>query len=59
MLRERSKGVRVPIVVLSALEDEASRRAGLAAGADAYLVKSIIDGPALLRALKDAGLPLG
>jgi DNA-binding response OmpR family regulator len=58
MLRERSKGVRVPIVVLSALEDEASRRAGLAAGADAYLVKSIIDGPALLRALRDAGLPL-
>jgi DNA-binding response OmpR family regulator len=58
LLRERSKGVKVPIVVLSALEDEASRRAGLAAGADAYLVKSIIDGPALLRALKDAGLPL-
>lgn len=58
MLRERSGGVRVPIVVLSALEDEASRKAALAAGADAYLVKSIIDGPALMRALNAAGLPL-
>ena len=57
LLRGRG-GPRVPIVVLSALEDEASRRAGLAAGADAYLVKSVIDGPALMRALKAAGLPL-
>jgi CheY-like chemotaxis protein len=57
-LRERTSGRRVPILVLSALEDEESRKAGLAAGADAYLVKSIIDGPALLRALKAAGLPL-
>lgn len=59
LLRERSGGAKVPIVVLSAMEDEGSRRAALAAGADAYLVKSIIDGPALLRALKAAGLPLG
>jgi two-component system, chemotaxis family, chemotaxis protein CheY len=59
MLRERSKDTHVPIVVLSALEDEGSRKAALAAGADAYLVKSIIDGPALMRALKAAGLPLG
>ena len=58
MLRERSGGVKVPIVVLSALEDEGSRRSALAAGADAYLVKSVIDGPALLKALKGAGLPL-
>jgi CheY-like chemotaxis protein len=59
LLRSRSGSKRVPIVVLSALDDDASRRAGLAAGADAYLVKSVIDGPALLRALKDAGLPIG
>ena len=58
LLRERSAGVKLPIVVLTAMEDEGSRRAALAAGADAYLVKSIIDGPALLRALKAAGLPL-
>lgn len=58
LLRARSKRGRVPIVVLSALEDEGSRKAGLAAGADAYLVKSIIDGPALLAALKAAGLAL-
>ena len=58
LLREKSAGRKVPIVVLSALEDEGSRSAALAAGADAYLVKSIIDGPQLLRALKGAGLPL-
>ena len=58
MLRERSKDRHVPIVVLSSLEDEASRKAGIAAGADAWLVKSIIDGPALLRALKAAGLAI-
>ena len=57
LLRARSPR-RVPIVVLSALDDDVSRKAGLAAGADAYLVKSVIDGPALLRALKDAGLPI-
>ncbi|MBK7858561.1 MAG: response regulator [Archangiaceae bacterium] len=57
-LRAQNPQRRVPILVLSALEDDASRQAGLSAGADAYLVKSIIDGPALLRALKTAGLPL-
>jgi DNA-binding response OmpR family regulator len=57
-LRQRTASQRVPILVLSALDDEASRRAGLAAGADAYLVKAIIDGPQLLKALKAAGLPL-
>ena len=58
ILRSRSPSKRIPIVVLSALDDEVSRKAGLAAGADAYLVKSVIDGPALLEALKKAGLPL-
>lgn len=58
VLRERGGARRIPIVVLSALDDEPSRRAGLAAGADAWLVKSVIDGPALLKALGDAGLPL-
>ena len=58
LLRERDPSRRIPIVVLSALDDEVSRQAGLAAGADAYLVKSVIDGPALLEALKRAGLPL-
>ena len=58
LLRERDPSRRIPIVVLSALDDEGSRKAGLAAGADAYLVKSVIDGPALLQALKSAGLPL-
>jgi DNA-binding response OmpR family regulator len=58
LLRERGGEKRLPIVVLSALDDEASRRAGLSAGADAYLVKSVIDGPALLEALRKAGLPL-
>ncbi len=59
LLREREPNRRIPIVVLSALDDEVSRQAGLGAGADAYLVKSVIDGPALLAALKRAGLPLG
>ncbi len=59
VLRERSPDKHIPIVVLSALDDEKSRQAGLAAGADAYLVKSVIDGPALLEALKAAGLPIG
>lgn len=59
LLREREPTKRIPIVVLSALDDEVSRKAGLAAGADAYLVKSVIDGPALLAALKKAGLPIG
>ncbi|MEW5739923.1 MAG: response regulator [Myxococcota bacterium] len=58
LLRERGGDKRIPIVVLSALDDDASRKAGLDAGADAYLVKSVIDGPALLQALKGAGLPL-
>lgn len=58
LLRERSPTRRIPIVVLSALDDEGSRAAGLAAGADAYLVKSVIEGPALLAALKKAGLPI-
>lgn len=61
LLRERGEqagGRRVPIVVLSALDDDASRRAALDAGADAYLVKSVIDGPALSQALKGAGLPI-
>ncbi|MBL8951263.1 MAG: response regulator [Myxococcaceae bacterium] len=58
MLREKSAGKKVPIIVLSAMEDDVSRNAALSAGADAYLVKSIIDGPQLLRALKNAGLPL-
>lgn len=58
MLRERDVSKRIPIVVLSALDDDASRRAGLDAGADAYLVKSVIDGPALLQALRGAGLPI-
>jgi len=58
LLRERDPSRRIPIVVLSALDDDVSRQAGLAAGADAYLVKSVIDGPALLEALKRAGLPL-
>ncbi|MDP1828962.1 MAG: response regulator [Archangium sp.] len=58
ILRARDPSRRIPIVVLSALDDEVSRKAGLAAGADAYLVKSVIDGPALLEALKRAGLPL-
>ena len=58
LLREREPTRRIPIVVLSALDDDVSRNAGLAAGADAYLVKSVIDGPALLAALKKAGLPI-
>lgn len=58
LLRERDPSRRIPIVVLSALDDEKSRKAGLAAGADAYLVKSVIDGPALLEALKRAGLAI-
>lgn len=58
LLREKSAGRKVPIVVLSALEDEASRTAALKAGADAYLVKSVIDGAQLIRALRNAGLPL-
>ncbi|MCC6337087.1 MAG: response regulator [Myxococcales bacterium] len=58
LLRARGGDRRIPIVVLSALDDDASRKAGLDAGADAYLVKSVIDGPALLQALKGAGLPI-
>lgn len=55
-LRRRAATTKLPIVVLTSQDDERSRAAGAAAGADAYLVKSRFDGDVLLDALARVGL---
>lgn len=53
---ERFRGV--PIVLLSAQDDDASKAAARDAGANAYLVKSKFDAPELRRALRSLGLQI-
>lgn len=53
---ERFRGV--PVVLLSAQDDEASKAAARAAGANAYLVKSKFDAPELRKALRSLGLEI-
>jgi DNA-binding response OmpR family regulator len=55
----RNAGRHVPIVVVTALDDDASRRRATQAGADAYFVKPIDVGSvvATLRSLIGAGEP--
>lgn len=55
-LRRRAATATLPIIVLTSQDDERSRAAGAAAGADAYLVKSRFDGDVLLEALARIGL---
>jgi len=38
-LRQKQQHRRLPIIILSSLGSESDRKAGLTAGADAYLVK--------------------
>ncbi|MGB8931701.1 MAG: response regulator, partial [Anaeromyxobacteraceae bacterium] len=55
-LRKRSASARVPIVLLTSQDDEATRAAGAAAGADAYLVKSKFNAGVLLETLARIGV---
>jgi len=58
-IRQSRRFAKLPVVLLTALEDEADRRRGAQAGADAYLVKSSFDQRVLLETLGDLleGLP--
>lgn len=47
-IRSGTRWTNTPVVVLTSRGDEADRRAGLEAGADAYIVKSAFDEAALL-----------
>jgi two-component system chemotaxis sensor kinase CheA len=55
-LRRRPDTARLPIVLLTSQDDEASRAAGAAAGADAYLVKSRFNAGVLLDTLARIGV---
>lgn len=55
-VRRRPASARLPIVLLTSRDDEATRAAGAAAGADAYLVKSRFDAGALREALARIGV---
>ena len=54
-LRADPRYVTLPVVLLSAQDDEASKRQALDAGANAYLVKSRFDAQELRKALRGAG----
>jgi CheY-like chemotaxis protein len=51
-IRAMPEHAAVPILILTSRGDEADRRAGMEAGADAYLVKSRFDEHALLTAVR-------
>jgi two-component system, chemotaxis family, sensor kinase CheA len=55
-LRRRHDTARLPIVLLTSLDDAASRSAGAAAGADAYLVKSRFNAGVLQETLARLGV---
>lgn len=55
-MRDDPRYRAVPIVLLSAQDDEASKAAAKDAGASAYLVKSKFDAPELRKALRGLGL---
>ena len=46
--------LRVPVVVLSGLEDDVVGFWAMSEGADNYLVKGQVDGPAIAQAIQDA-----
>jgi two-component system chemotaxis sensor kinase CheA len=58
-LRARAETERLPIVLLTSQDDEATRAAGAAAGADAYLLKSRFNAGVLQEALARIGLRRG
>ena len=58
-LRARPGTERLPIVLLTSQDDDASRAAGAAAGADAYLVKSRFNAAVLQDALRKIGVRAG
>jgi two-component system chemotaxis sensor kinase CheA len=58
-LRRRSASARLPIVLLTSQDDEATRAAGASAGADAYLVKSRFNAGVLLETLARIGVGVG
>lgn len=55
-LRRRTSSARLPIVLLTSQDDDATRAAGAAAGADAYLVKSRFNAGVLLDTLARIGV---
>ncbi len=55
-LRGRFGTSRLPIVLLTSLDDDATRAAGAAAGADAYLVKSTFNADVLAQTLARIGV---
>ncbi|HSN92324.1 MAG TPA: response regulator, partial [Anaeromyxobacteraceae bacterium] len=55
-LRRRTETARVPVILLTSRDDEASRSAGARAGADAYLVKSRFNAGVLLDTLARIGV---
>jgi two-component system chemotaxis sensor kinase CheA len=52
-IRQSPRFARLPVVLLTALEDDADRKRGLDAGADAYLVKSAFDQRVLVETLSE------
>jgi chemotaxis protein histidine kinase CheA/CheY-like chemotaxis protein len=55
-IRASEKTKRLPVVLLTSKDDAASRSAGAAAGADAYLIKSEFNAAALKQTLRRLGV---
>jgi two-component system chemotaxis sensor kinase CheA len=55
-LRKRAASARLPIVLLTSQDDDATRAAGASAGADAYLLKSRFNAGVLLDTLARIGV---
>ncbi len=55
-LRKRATSARLPIVLLTSQDDDATRAAGASAGADAFLVKSKFNANVLLETLARIGV---
>jgi chemotaxis protein histidine kinase CheA/CheY-like chemotaxis protein len=55
-IRRRSETARLPVILLTSRDDDASRSAGARAGADAYLVKSRFNAAVLLDTLARIGV---
>lgn len=55
-LRRRTASARLPIVLLTSQDDDATRAAGASAGADAYLLKSKFNAGVLLETLARIGV---
>ena len=52
LTREIKSQFRLPVILVTGMEKEEQRREGLAAGADAYIVKSTFEGAGLLEVIK-------